>query len=227
MLSALLVFSWVQGQEEVVYPPSLEREFERLGRQRADFGDVSNSGKWKYVDTHQFGGTYIFFPVGRADIRYYLVLIPGVPGPGSVEARFNRQSKEGDSISLEWMFELTGRRSDQQRRVATGTLGTLLEEWDLPANAPEAALRALDERGGLAAYRVSGGHGAPFYWFITADGTERKVHHDWSLLPTAEGPLAVPTRLFRGVQEGDRPPRTKEPYPISAEEKRAIAIMRK
>src|SRR5687768_12323398 len=80
-----------------------------LGRERASFGDKRNAGRSKYVDTAQFGGTYIYFPAGRSDVRFYLVRTND-SRPGAVGARLNRQSKRGNPISLDWMIELRNPR---------------------------------------------------------------------------------------------------------------------
>jgi hypothetical protein len=173
-----------------------------LGRARADFGDIPNGGKWKFVFTSQFGGTEIYFPSGRADVRFYLV---GLNGGG---LRICKQSKRDGKIRKDWLFEVKDSSSSSKTSTINGTLGAIVSRYGVPKNISAEARTDLASKGSFAVFHPQGGHSGPIYTFLKygenpllSDGSEaRKLRTDWI------------------TDFGDRIPRTKSPYPITPEE---------
>ena len=166
-----------------------------LGRARADFGEIPNGGKWKFVSTGQFGGTEIYFPSGRSDVRYYLV---GLNGAG---LRLCKQSKHDGKIRKNWLIEVKESNSSAKSSKIQGTLGDLLSEYDIPQSMPPEARKDLALKCSYAVYHPQGGHGGPTYRFLKfREGSERGAV--WP----------IPDSEMRLV------PRTKSPYPITPEE---------
>lgn len=174
-----------------------------LGRARADFGEILNGGKWKLVPTGFFHQTQILFPSGRADIRYYLVPLNG---PG---LRLCRLSKRAGKIHRDWMFEATKPSKASAQTVNSGTLGAMLEGFELPKGLSKSTLDDLASRRSYAWYAPQGG-ASPIYTFcrfgenpfIRTDDVPVKLRGGWN----------IPDSEMRLV------PRTKSPYPITPEE---------
>lgn len=189
--------------------PAREDQFTRLGRERSQFGDKPNSGKWKHVATSHFGGTWILFPVGRSDRRYYFTESGGGSGP----ARLCSESKRGKRITLDWMIHFTP-SPNPPPFPKPGSLGKYVCEffhyYQLQGRIPAAARAALEATEALAGYRLTGGPGAPYFWFVYPDGKETKAETNWSL---ADGDYYIL-------------PKTREPYPITKEERQAILAMK-
>jgi hypothetical protein len=185
-----------------VHDAALEKHFARIGRERADFGEVPNSGKWKFVVTGQFGATYIIFPLGRADIRYYLV-----SSSGTGVLRLNRQSKHNGKISRDWMIELPSPNKGEKGPKAIGTLGQYFTKGNLPKGVPKAALADLNMLRGYAIYDPADFHAGPSFSYLHPEGLESESLVEWR----------IPD------QELQRLPLTAKPYPLTPEEKAAIA----
>lgn len=173
-----------------------------LGRARADFGEIPNGGKWKFVFTSQFGGTEIYFPSGKAGVRFYLV---GLNGGG---LRICKQSKRDGKIHKAWLLEVKDSSSSAKTSKIDGTLGAIISRYGVPKNISAEARKDLASKGSFAVYHPQGGHSGPIYTFLKygenpflSDGPEtRKLRTDWI------------------TDSGDRIPRTKSPYPITPEE---------
>jgi hypothetical protein len=174
-----------------------------LGRARADFGQIPNSGRWKFVFTSQFGGTTILFPAGRADIRYYCVQLNGAG------YRLCRQSKRAGKIRRDWIFETTIRNTNPVRSSRDGVLRAYLSDFLLPKGLSKETLEDLDSSSSFASYRPQSGGSPKFDYhrrgeilFLTKEIDSAKQLPGWE----------IPANEMKLI------PRTTKPYPITPEE---------
>jgi hypothetical protein len=184
----------------VATPPQGD-EFTRLGRARADFGDKHNAGKWKFVPRGQFGGTEILFPIGRSDVRYYSTDLCGAG------YRLCCETKHGKTIKLEWMIQLVDTKNPTVLRHGGPLWRYGCTGWRLPDPMPTAVRKALESQDPLAAYHFAGVNDSASCCFIFPDGTPSKLE------------------VFDAA-ESDPLPRTRAPYNVTKEERKAIRALR-
>lgn len=173
-----------------------------LGRARADFGEISNGGKWKFVFTSQFGGTMILFPAGRADIRYYLVPL------SQGGCRLCRQSKVQGVIKNDWLLE-TGGEKEIFAGSSRGVLRELIYGYKLPKNLSKEVLEDLKSGRSYAIYLPQSG-GRPLLSFRRFG--EVPMLRDPAKLPADYPIWQIPQHEMKLL------PRTTKPYPITPEE---------
>ncbi len=175
-----------------------------LGRARADFGEIPNSGKWKFVYSGQFGGTEIFFPSGRADVRYYLVWLNGDG------LRICKQSKRNGKIRKEWLLEVKFSNSQTKSPEFNSILGDCVRSFGLPKNSTPEVRKDLSSQCSYAVYLPQSGHSGSKYSFEKFRENPHQRNNDGGGSSRAE--WRIPDSELRLI------PRTKSPYPITPEE---------
>ncbi len=162
---------------------------QRLGRERADYGDIPNSGEWKYVLSGQFGGTTILYRVGSSTERYYLSYTSG-----SGKRRLSKTTLVNGTIRRSWMIHMK-----DHGRTSIARPGTL---WNFAVAGhqvvglvPKEALKDLQSPEPLAVYKYN--IHAP-YCFVVFEGGEAVGEEPWSLFERDPNTL----------------PKTADPYPI-------------
>ena len=170
-----------------------------LGRARADFGEIPNSGKWKFVFTGQFSPTMILFPAGRADMRFYLVPL------SAGGYRLCRQSKVEGVINRDWMLEVGGKRGIFAGS-SRGVLYELIAGYKLPKGLSKEVLEDLESSRSYAVYVPQSG-GPPRFSYCRFG--EVLFLRDPAKLPPDYPKWEIPELEKKLL------PRTKNPYPVT------------
>jgi len=176
----------------------------KLGKERSTYGDIPNSGPWKHGYTGQFGGTYIFFPAGRSPERYYFTTVPG-----DTKWRMSKTIRVKGKVRKDWLIYIK-KGPDDSRIKKPGPLWKWARQGTIVGKIPRSALTDLQNQTPLALYH-SNVH-ISYYCFVLPDGKETE-HEIWE--------PEIVTKLENGGYRSDFGllPKTREPYPITIEEK--------
>lgn len=182
LVSAIALLAPPQGEEAWA---------QKLGKERAAYGDIPNSGLWKHGYTGQFGGTYILFRAGSSTERYYYT-----SSPGAKRWRISRTTLVKGKIRKSWMiFVEEGKDS---RIKNPGTLWKWAGGGKVVGSVPKIAIKDLESQVPLALYH-SNVH-ASYCSFVDPKGNESKTEY-WD----DSGKAILP--------------KTDKPYPITVEER--------
>ncbi|MBC8066422.1 MAG: hypothetical protein H7Y17_16440 [Chlorobia bacterium] len=172
---------------------------QRLGKARSVFGDIKNSGLWKHGYTGQFGGTYILFRAGSSTERYYYTT-----SPGANRWRISRVTKLNGKIRKDWMIFIE--KGTEARIGKPGPLWLWAGKGKVVGSLPKKALADLRSQVPLACYH-SNVHSS-YCLFIFPDGKVSEY------MPWEDG-----VALESNGASFDMLPKTREPYPITSEER--------
>ncbi len=158
-----------------------------LGRERAAYGDIPNSGEWKFVLSGNFGGTTILYRAGSSTERYYLSYTSG-----SGKRRLSRTTLVKGTIRRDWMIHM--KDGGRSRIARPGTLWTFaIAGNEIVGKVPEAAMKDLQNSEPLVGYTFN--IHAP-YCFVVFESGKDVGTEPWD------------------VTSNDNLPKTVSPYPI-------------
>jgi hypothetical protein len=192
------IFGWAKPPAQPATRTTLD-EFSALGWARARFGERPNAGKTGYSVPGAMGGSVVIFPAGRSDTRYYWT---------AELSRLTCETKRNGHIKLEWSIAFQKADPPVSSKKA-GTLWRLVSTHLRPeAKVPKAALAALRAHQAFAVYQPADSvNVSPTAWFVKVDGKEVG---------------------YEGFDNGggNALPRTRNPYPITKAERKAILAAR-
>ncbi len=185
LVSAIALLAPPQGEEAWAI---------KLGKGRAAYGDIPNSGLWKHGYTGQFGGTYILFRAGSSTERYYYT-----SSPGARRWRISRTTLVQGKIRKDWMIFVEDGK--EPRIKNPGSLWIWSGGGKIVGVIPKRAMKDLENQVPLALYH-SNIH-ASYCSFVDSKGKESNTA-SWDL------------------DNYDKLPKTDRPYPITAEEREYV-----